>query len=65
MRRGGKEGGRGGVSRIGSLVDVQGRDDCRHWMAQIAIGVDHVLPFHPCTPVLRCVGDWGTNWGRR
>ena len=60
--RGGKD--RGGASGRGGLAEVQGRDYCWHWTAQVVIGVDHVFPLHPCAPVLQGMWDGGTNRGQ-
>ena len=59
---GGKDGG--GAGSRGCLAEVQGRDNGRHWMARIAIGVDRASPLHPCAPVLRCMWDGGSDQGR-
>ena len=68
-RGGGGEEGRGGsgggVSRVGGIAEVQRRDDGRNWTARIALRVERAFPFHPRAPVLRCVGDRGTDRGRR
>ena len=65
MQGGGKGRDGGGVSSRGCIADVQRRDYGRDWTARIALRVERAFPFHPCVPVLRYMGDGGTNRGWR